>query len=54
MVIEVPHFAALHGDEREIAILRSDDGLTWREHLTPQVDDAGHDFIQSQFEGERN
>ena len=51
MVIEVPHFASLHGEEREIAILRSDNGQTWMEHVLPPTDDAAQDFIQSQFDG---
>lgn len=32
VLIEVPHFASLRGREREIIILSSDDGETWREH----------------------
>lgn len=33
VLIEVPHFASLRGQEREIIILRSDSGDIWREHL---------------------
>lgn len=33
VLIEVPHFASLRGKEREIIILRSDNGKVWREHL---------------------
>lgn len=33
VLIEVPHFASLRGQEREIIILRSDSGDVWREHL---------------------
>ena len=32
VVLEVPHFASLRGREREIVILRSDDGQRWAEH----------------------
>ncbi|XP_077968873.1 uncharacterized protein LOC120344592 isoform X2 [Styela clava] len=32
VAIEIPHFANLHGKEREIMVIRSDDGETWREH----------------------
>ena len=40
MIVEVPHFASVRGDEREIAVLRSDDGLTWREHVPPASEDS--------------
>ncbi|XP_055383981.1 ankyrin-3 isoform X2 [Condylostylus longicornis] len=32
VIIEVPHFGSLRDKEREIVILRSDNGETWREH----------------------
>lgn len=32
VVIQVPHFASLQNGEREIVILRCDDGETWYEH----------------------
>lgn len=38
VVIEVPHFASLRNQEREIIILRSDKGQVWREHLSDQFD----------------
>ncbi len=40
VIIEVPHFAALRGREREIVILRSDNGETWREHTLEATEDA--------------
>ena len=51
MVIEVPHFASLRGDEREIAVLRSDDGHSWREHEPPASEDAVHEMLDGHFEG---
>lgn len=30
--MEIPHFAALRGTERELVILRSETGENWREH----------------------
>jgi len=51
MIIEVPHFASLRGDEREIAVLRSDDGLTWREHVPPASEDSVHEMLDGHFEG---
>lgn len=32
MIVEIPHFAALRGTERELVILRSETGESWREH----------------------
>ena len=40
VLIEVPHFAALHGQEREITILRSETGASWHEHTTTATNDA--------------
>ena len=51
MIIEVPHFASLRGDEREIAVLRSDDGQSWREHVAPATEDAVHEMLENHFEG---
>jgi len=54
MIIEVPHFASLRGEEREIAILRSDDGQSWREHVAPASEDAIHEMLEGHFEGTSN
>ncbi|KAM6972604.1 ankyrin-2-like [Aplochiton taeniatus] len=32
VIVEIPHFAALRGSERELVILRSETGENWREH----------------------
>ncbi len=40
VIIEVPHFASLRGREREIVILRSDDGTHWKEHTLEATEDA--------------
>lgn len=32
VLLEVPHFASVRGGERELIVLRCDDGETWREH----------------------
>lgn len=40
VILEVPHFAALRGREREIVILRSDDGQHWKEHQLEATEDA--------------
>ena len=32
VLVEVPHFASLSSGSRELVVLRSDDGETWKEH----------------------
>ncbi|KAM9769491.1 uncharacterized protein ank2a isoform 18-T18 [Menidia menidia] len=32
VIVEIPHFAALRGTERELVILRSESGENWKEH----------------------
>lgn len=46
MIIEVPHFASLRGKEREITVLRSENGQTWREHTVPATEEAFNDALQ--------
>ena len=52
VIIEVPHFGSLRGMEREIVILRSDNGETWREHTVEANDDTVQDVLNESFEGE--
>lgn len=50
VIMEVPHFASLRGKEREIVILRSDNGETWREHQVENSDEIIHDTLNEFFE----
>ena len=50
MIIEVPHFASLRGKEREIVILRSDNGETWREHTLEATEEAVQEVLQDSFD----
>lgn len=50
MVIEVPNFAALRGNEREIVILRSDNGETWREHTMDSSAEAAREVLNRSFD----
>ncbi|GFG34153.1 hypothetical protein Cfor_05598, partial [Coptotermes formosanus] len=52
VIIEVPHFGSLRGMEREIVILRSDNGETWREHTLEASEEAVHEVLNESFEGE--
>lgn len=46
----MPHFASLRDKEREIIILRSDNGETWREHTLVDSDEAIQDVLNDSFE----
>ena len=46
MIIEVPHFASLRGKEREIVILRSDNGEKWSEHTLEATETAVQQVLQ--------
>lgn len=52
VLLEVPHFASLRGREREVNILRSDDGRTWKEHPIVTTDEAVQKCLSVSFEGE--
>merc|ERR1719211_867491 len=53
VIIEVPHFASLRGKEREIVILRSDNGENWKEHTLEATEEAVQEVLQDSFdEGE--
>uniref|UniRef100_T1J7N3 Death domain-containing protein n=1 Tax=Strigamia maritima TaxID=126957 RepID=T1J7N3_STRMM len=52
VIIEVPHFASLRGKEREITILRSDNGETWREHTLEASEEAVQEVLNESFDGE--
>ncbi|KAK4336656.1 hypothetical protein RND71_044217 [Anisodus tanguticus] len=52
VIIEIPHFASLRDQEREILILRSDNGETWKEHNFVTTDEALQEILQECFEGE--
>ena len=54
VMIEVPHFGSLRGKEREIVILRSDNGETWREHTVEANDEAVQDILSHSFDKEGN
>lgn len=32
VIVEIPHFGSLRGKERELIMLRSENGETWKEH----------------------
>jgi ankyrin len=52
VIMEVPHFASLRGKEREIVILRSDNGETWREHTIENSDEIIDEVLKDCLEPE--
>ncbi|XP_052898420.1 ankyrin-3-like isoform X2 [Anopheles moucheti] len=52
VILEVPHFASLRDKEREIIILRSDNGETWREHTLYDSEEAIHEVLNETFKGD--
>lgn len=32
VIVEIPHFGSMRGKERELIMLRSENGETWKEH----------------------
>lgn len=51
-MIEVPNFGSLRGSEREIVVLRSDNGDTWREHTVEVTDEVVKDILGANFDKE--
>ena len=51
MIIEIPHFASLRGNEREIQVMRSDDGKKWEEHKLQPTDDLVFKAVNDSFDG---
>ncbi|CAJ0931051.1 unnamed protein product, partial [Mesorhabditis belari] len=52
VILEVPHFASLRDREREIVILRSDDGQHWKEHQLEATEDAVQEVLNESFAAE--
>ncbi|GAA47164.1 ankyrin [Clonorchis sinensis] len=50
ILIEVPHIASLRNREREIVILRSETGSSWKEHPLEATDSAVRDALGEAFD----
>ncbi|KAM8889756.1 ankyrin-3-like isoform 16-T16 [Synchiropus picturatus] len=43
VIVEIPHFGSMRGQERELILLRSENGENWKEHLYDcKTDDLNH------------
>ncbi|XP_037898281.1 ankyrin-3 isoform X2 [Glossina fuscipes] len=54
VILEVPHFGSLRGKEREIIILRSDNGESWREHILNDNERNVMEMHNEAFKGQPN
>uniref|UniRef100_S4RQD0 ZU5 domain-containing protein n=1 Tax=Petromyzon marinus TaxID=7757 RepID=S4RQD0_PETMA len=51
VIVEIPHFASLRGKERELVVLRSENGETWREHQSECSEEELNQIINGMDEG---
>ena len=52
VIVEIPHFAALRGKERELVILRSETGESWKEHHCEHTEEELNQVLNGMDEGE--
>lgn len=52
MIVEIPHFAALRGKERELVILRSETGESWKEHHCEYTQEELNQILNGMDEGQ--
>lgn len=49
--MEIPHFGSMRGKERELIVLRSDNGDTWKEHQSEVRTEDLTDLLAGMDEG---
>lgn len=52
VIVEIPHFGSMRGHERELILLRSENGETWKEHLYDYKTDDLNQLLGGMDEGE--
>ncbi|KAG7461961.1 hypothetical protein MATL_G00196650 [Megalops atlanticus] len=50
VIVEIPHFAALRGKERELVILRSETGESWKEHHCEHTEEELNEILNGMDE----
>ncbi|XP_017653828.1 ankyrin-2 isoform X5 [Nannospalax galili] len=50
VIVEIPHFAALRGKERELVVLRSENGDNWKEHFCEYTEDELNEILNGMDE----
>lgn len=51
VIVEIPHFGSMRGQERELILLRSENGETWKEHLYDYKSDNLNQLLGGMDEG---
>ncbi|XP_060272713.1 ankyrin-2 isoform X13 [Ovis aries] len=50
VIVEIPHFAALRGKERELVVLRSENGDSWKEHYCEYTEEELNEILNGMDE----
>ncbi|XP_078399023.1 ankyrin-2-like isoform X5 [Cetorhinus maximus] len=50
VIVEIPHFAAVRGKERELVVLRSETGETWKEHQCEYTEEELNEILNGMDE----
>lgn len=51
VIVEIPHFAALGRGDRELVVLRSENGSVWKEHRNRYGDEVLETILNGMDEG---
>lgn len=51
VIVEIPHFASLGRGDRELVVLRSENGSVWKEHRSRYGDDVLETILNGMDEG---
>lgn len=49
--MEIPHFGSMRGQERELILLRSENGESWKEHYYDSKNDNLNQLLNGMDEG---
>lgn len=52
VIVEIPHFASLGRSDRELVVLRSENGSVWKEHRNRYGEDVLETILNGMDEGE--
>lgn len=52
VIVEIPHFASLGHGDRELVVLRSENGSVWKEHRNRYGEDVLETILNGMDEGE--
>lgn len=54
VIVEIPHFGSMRGKERELIVLRSENGETWKEHQFDSKNEDLTELLNGMDEGNDN